>query len=150
MMRCQQCHGIEFKVIESRLLLSGTRRRRWGCTTCGHRWTTKHHGEAPARQRRSAKPRQPGGVRSLTNEQAASIMLSPLSNGQLALQYDLTPQAIASIKAGRNYRDVYAALGLSRQGCQSCQHWIDAGCSFQFPEAGGSFAKHCTLYEPQP
>lgn len=148
MMRCPKCRGLDFKVLESRLLLSGTRRRRWHCNTCATRWTTKQPNAAPARERRSSKPRLRGGVRTLSNAEAATIMLSTASTRELAQQYDMTHQAIAAIKNGKNYGDVYSALGLRRAGCHSCQHW-NPGCSFDFPEAGGSFSKHCTLYEPR-
>ena len=148
MMRCQQCRGIDFKVIESRLLLSGTRRRRWRCNNCANRWTTRQNGASPPRERRPMKPLLRGGVRSLTNAEAASIMVSTFPVSELAKQYDMTHQSISAIKSGRNYRDVFSALGLSRKGCHSCQHWSREGCSFDFPEAGGSFSKHCTLYEP--
>lgn len=36
----------------------------------------------------------------------------------------------------------------SRKSCTSCSYWIDGSCSMQFPEAGGSFARECSLYEP--
>ena len=36
----------------------------------------------------------------------------------------------------------------SRKSCTSCSYWLDGSCSMQFPEAGGSFASECSLYEP--
>ena len=36
----------------------------------------------------------------------------------------------------------------SRQSCTTCSYWLDGSCSMQFPEAGGSFASECSLYEP--
>lgn len=75
-------------------------------------------------------------------------MLSESPIRQLAAEYGITHQSIALIKSGRSYRDVYTALGLNRSGCHSCRFWLNHGCSFDFPEAGGSFSKDCTLYEP--
>jgi hypothetical protein len=75
-------------------------------------------------------------------------MLSDASIRQLAADYEMTHQSISLIKNGRAYRDVYAALGLSRSGCYSCRFWLKDACSFGFPEAGGTFSKDCTLYEP--
>ena len=34
------------------------------------------------------------------------------------------------------------------ESCTSCSYWLDGSCSMQFPEAGGSFASECSLYEP--
>jgi len=36
----------------------------------------------------------------------------------------------------------------SRKSCTSCSYWLHGSCSMQFPEAGGSFASECSLYEP--
>jgi hypothetical protein len=147
MMRCTACRGIDLRVIRSTLTLVGHRRRRWQCNNCQHRWTTYEEHAAPPRERRKPRPRLIG-VRTLTNADAASIMLSPASTRQLAAEYGITRQAVSSIKRGHNYRDVHAALGLNRQGCEGCRFW-DKRCTFGFPEAGGSFSQHCSLYEPE-
>lgn len=144
-MQCQECRSSACKVIESRLLLDGTRRRRWHCFDCANRWTTHGQDAGPAKARRKPKPRLHGS-RTLTNAQAAEIMLSDLPIRELARVYDMTHQAITLIRAGRVYRDVYASLGLERHGCQSCKFW-DTKCTFGFPEAGGTFSNECTLYE---
>lgn len=147
-MRCENCRGIDFRVVESRLLLCGSRRRRWECNNCAHRWTIKQENAGPVRERRCTRQRLRGGGRTLTDAEAATIMLSANSTRQLAQEYGVTHQAIAAIKAGRTYRDVFAALGLNPKGCRSCQHWSQNRCSFEFPEAGGDFSLHCSLYQP--
>lgn len=76
-------------------------------------------------------------------------MLSDASIRELARVYNMTHQSISLIRSGRAYRDVYAALGLQRDGCHSCKFWESSQCSFGFPEAGGTFSKECTLYERQ-
>jgi hypothetical protein len=58
----------------------------------------------------------------------------------------MSHQAISDIKSGRNYRDVYAVLGLNSSDCCSCRYWSN-GCTFSFPEAGGSFSQLCSMYE---
>lgn len=146
-MHCQQCSSPDCKVVESRLLIDGTRRRRWQCRHCEARWTTHAQDAGPAKLRRKPKPRLHGS-RTLTDAQAADIMLSDVPIRELARVYDMTHQAITLIRAGRVYRDVYAALGLQSLGCQSCKFW-DSKCSFGFPEAGGTFSQECTLYERQ-
>ena len=145
-MRCTSCRGIDLRIIRSIVTLAGHRRRRWQCNGCQHRWTTFEEDAELPRERRKPRPRLIG-VRTLTNADAASIMLSTATARQLAAQHGLSRQAISDIKRGRNYRDVHAALGLNRKGCNACRYWSD-GCTFSFPEAGGSFSQHCSLYEP--
>jgi transposase-like protein len=147
MIRCVSCSGINLRVIRSQLTLAGHRRRRWHCNGCSHRWTTFEENAAPPRERRKPRPRIKG-CRSLTNAEAAAIMLSAATSRVLAAEYGMTRQAILAIKSGRHYRDVYAALGLNCNDCSACRFW-DKGCSFGFPEAGGDFSKHCTLFESQ-
>lgn len=31
--------------------------------------------------------------------------------------------------------------------CDHCSHMTKSGCAFEFPEAGGTFAKECSMYE---
>jgi transposase-like protein len=147
MIRCVSCTGIDLRVIRSQLTLAGHRRRRWHCNQCRHRWTTFEEHAAPARERRKPRPRVKGS-RSLTNAEAAAIMLSTATSRELAVDYGMSHQAITAIRAGLYYRDVYAALGLNRNECSACRYW-SKGCSFGFPEAGGDFSKHCTLFESQ-
>ena len=33
-----------------------------------------------------------------------------------------------------------------RESCTSCTYWSHGSCSMQFPEAGGSFARDCSLF----
>lgn len=48
-MKCQQCHSVENKVIESRDVAEGEAiRRRRQCLACGYRWTTYERLERPS------------------------------------------------------------------------------------------------------
>jgi len=31
--------------------------------------------------------------------------------------------------------------------CDECVYWLDGGCQFDFPEAGGTFARECSMFE---
>lgn len=33
--------------------------------------------------------------------------------------------------------------------CDECVHWIEGECNFDFPEAGGTFANECSMFETQ-
>jgi transposase-like protein len=145
-MQCLSCLSTDMHVVRSTLTLAGHRRRRWECNSCNSRWTTREENEAPARKSRQPMPRV-RGIRSLTNAEAAAIMLSVASLRELATQYGMSHQAISDIRNGRVYRDVYGVLGLNRKTCCSCRYWSN-GCTFLFPEAGGSFSQHCSMYEP--
>ena len=35
----------------------------------------------------------------------------------------------------------------SNDTCDECVHMLPRGCSFDFPDAGGSFATECSMYE---
>lgn len=144
-MQCPSCLSTDMRVVRSTLTLAGHRRRRWQCNSCTSRWTTREENEAPARERRQPRPRIRGS-RSLTNAEAATIMLSSDGLRQLGRQFGMSHQAISAIRTGVYYRDVYAALGLNRNDCCSCRYWSN-GCTFSFPEAGGSFSQHCSMYE---
>jgi protein-arginine kinase activator protein McsA len=37
---------------------------------------------------------------------------------------------------------------LSLITCDNCVHMRPSGCSFDFPDAGGSFASDCSMFEP--
>ena len=144
-MQCPSCLSTDMRVVRSTLTLAGHRRRRWQCNSCVTRWTTREENESPARELRQPRPRVRGS-RSLTNAEAAAIMLSAAGLRELSRQYGMSHSAISDIRNGRNYRDVYGVLGLNRTTCCSCRYWND-GCTFLFPEAGGSFSQHCSMYQ---
>lgn len=110
-MQCTNCEKFDARIVESRLRLNGTRYRRYACNNCSHRWT--------ANQLNAAKPR-PGlsntGYktqqvnRKLTNMEVAEIIMSPLTNRELARIYPISHQSIQKIQAGKTYREVYLVL----------------------------------------
>jgi uncharacterized protein YlaI len=110
-MHCINCEKFDARIIESRLRLNGTRYRRYACNNCAHRWTIN--------QLRSAKPRPrlPNTGykaqqvnRKLTNMEVAEIIMSPLTNRELACVYPISHQSIQKIQAGKTYREVYLVL----------------------------------------
>lgn len=36
---------------------------------------------------------------------------------------------------------------LEGDACYQCMHWDDRGCSMHLPEAGGTFASECSLFQ---
>jgi transcriptional regulator NrdR family protein len=35
----------------------------------------------------------------------------------------------------------------SSDTCDECVHMLSSGCSFEFPDAGGTFARECSMFE---
>lgn len=151
-MKCPDCGSTDTRVVDSRPLANGDRRRRHKCLTCLVKWDSRWSGKEA-----SAYCTFPpvAKTRLLSDDQARDIMLSTKSTLALAEQYGVSHQAISQMRLGQVYVDVYQKLQaegfeLAAEGvdlCTACKHWISGGCGFGFPDAGGDFATDCSLYE---
>lgn len=80
-----------------------------------------------------------------------------ISDGSLQCRrcYDETPEGRRDrALAARKSREVRASAELLRTPeaipethCLNCKHWEEDWCTFDFPEAGGSFADGCTCFD---
>lgn len=112
-MNCAKCGKFEAYIIESRLRMDGRRYRRYSCEACGNRWSTYQTAEPQAKpvKRRKLAYRAITLRRVLTNWEAAEILMAQdLSIRELAAKYQISHQAVHSIRAGRTYREVYRVL----------------------------------------
>jgi transcriptional regulator NrdR family protein len=110
-MHCINCEKFDARIIESRLRLNGTRYRRYACNNCAHRWTINQLRSAKPRPRLSNTGYKAQQVnRKLTNMEVADIIMSPLTNRELACVYPISHQSIQKIQAGKTYREVYLVL----------------------------------------
>jgi uncharacterized protein YlaI len=110
-MHCINCEKFDARIIESRLRLNGTRYRRYACNNCSHRWTVNQLQSAKPRSRllnTGYKTQQVN--RKLTNMEVAEIIMSPLTNRELACVYPISHQSIQKIQTGKTYREVYLVL----------------------------------------
>ena len=110
-MHCTNCEKFDARIIESRLRLNGTRYRRYACNNCMNRWTVNKLKEAEPRPKLSNGGYKPQKInRKLTNMEVAEIIMSPLTNRELAHLYPVSHQSIQHIQAGKTYREIYLVL----------------------------------------
>jgi protein-arginine kinase activator protein McsA len=102
-MHCTNCEKFDARIMESRLRLNGTRYRRYACNNCAHRWTVNQ-----LLPNTGYKAQQTN--RKLTNMEVAEIIMSPLTNRELACVYPISHQSIQKIQAGKTYHEVYLVL----------------------------------------
>lgn len=155
---CPSCKSSHTRVIETRALKDGGRRRRHHCHVCEHRWTTwigelPRHGRRPdARPGHRTKP-------PLTEDDVRLVLTSPLSSVKLARQLGRSKETIAAIRRGVLHANTLPELPrrqpMRRPGdgpsCRNCAHWAGDSCGMGFPdpiEEGPAFAADCSLYEP--
>lgn len=110
---CPECSSTRTDLVQSRRTNNGGRRRRHRCLACGHRWTT-YEGERPTRQPRHH----------LLPEQVRLILLSTDSDSALARRFKRSRPAIASLRTGRTYVDLWPELPRRSpsRSCRDCQH----------------------------
>jgi protein-arginine kinase activator protein McsA len=110
-MHCVNCEKFDARIVESRLRLNGTRYRRYACNNCPHRWTVNQSNAAKPRPRLPNTGYKAQQVnRKLTNMEVAEIIMSPLTNRELACVYPVSHQSIQKIQTGKTYREVYLVL----------------------------------------
>lgn len=167
---CPFCYSSRSKTCETRVLASGTRRRRYACHDCQQRWTV-HDGPPPRRGARSHIVRsgtrqQPAGLARvnkppLTDEDVRAILIAGLTQGAtstvLARQFGRTSTAINAILRGDYHRGICPELvrrGMRRYPpdapiCHDCIHWLDGRCGMEFPDPvveGVQFAADCAAF----
>jgi hypothetical protein len=110
------------------------------CKECDHRYTSFSEDVSLNRV----------GKRSLNESQVLLILSSTKRHIDLAVEYGVSSNVIACIRKGTRYIDIYKKFhGLTNDdlnGCTKCHFWEDR-CTFGFPEAGGTFASDCTLFQ---
>lgn len=157
-LNCPSCESSHTRVIETRPLQDGGRRRRHHCHVCEHRWTT-WSGEPPKQGRRpGAKPGR-SNKPPLTEDEVRLVLTSPLSSVKLARQLGRSKEAIAAIRRGDIHANTLPELPRRQvqrrpadgPSCRGCAHWTGDSCGMGFPdplEEGPAFAADCSLYEP--
>lgn len=152
---CPICSSEHLEVLESRLCSNGSRRRRYVCCNCEHRWTSwsgprPRIGGEPGVSRPSP-PRQPP----LSDAEFEAVLLSrDIPHRRMAQQLGRSAEAIRQIRIGGSHQNRMPHLArwrefTSKLSCYHCAHWIQRRCSFGLPdplEEGPSFAADCDLY----
>lgn len=138
---CPTCYATSNqRCIESNLRRDGIRRRRIECKECKHRYTSF---DQPL-------PLNSSGKRSLDDNSVWLILASDKRNFELAKEYNVSDNVISNIRSGSHYTEIYKKFhGLTTEdlnGCTRCYFWENK-CTFGFPEAGGTFASECTLFQ---
>lgn len=162
---CPECYSSHVEVIESRLCVNGTRRRRMACITCSHRWTS-WEGERPNlseinRTIPRRKPRKP--KTQLTAEQVKQALLNrDASHAEMGRLLGRSPEAIRQLRHGVTHSKVLPkiprwgvlqAAATAERSCYACANWSAGQCAFGFPDPhleGPGFADDCDLYSAQP
>lgn len=164
--QCPECNSEFVKLVESRILANGSRRRRIQCCTCEYRWTD-YDGEKPSSDPQDKSP--------LTDDDVRLILTSDLSGNELAPMINRSAQTVAAIRKGTMYRnmcpdlprwnairreamyrrrrpdpprwnDRYNPNGLT---CASCYQWRGV-CGLGIPESaleGVLFAQECAVFD---
>ena len=164
-MSCPVCSRNAIDVLESRLCANGTRRRRYVCLGCDHRWTIwdgprPRRGHAPGAGPKKRRHRPP-----LSPEEVRLVLTSPLNCTAMARQLGCSKQAVSLIRRGQIHADLWPELprqlsqaqaeaqpvgGLS---CYGCRSWRDGRCIEDMPDLlteGPSFAADCPFFTPTP
>jgi transposase-like protein len=152
-MDCPKCNGTHIKVLETNLCPNGTRRRRYRCLTCEHRWTV-WTGERPPKGKRP--------VRLTADQIRFALTRTDLNNRQVAEVIGCSTELVRQIRAGLVYRMVHPELLrpnapadapppiVSGSSCHECVNWTGASCGFGWTDPlleGLGFAADCDLYE---
>lgn len=153
-MSCGKCSSENTKVIESRVCLNGSRRRRVWCRDCGYRWTV-WDGERPQPGRvRHARGGNGGNKPPLSEDDVRLILTSRLTAVEIGRQVGRSPQAITAIRRGLIHKNTAPEIPRWRVAggmlCTDCQHWCGNHCGMGFPdpiEEGPGFAEDCSLYQ---
>lgn len=161
---CQNCCTGETKVVDTRILRNGVRRRRYSCRICNFRWSA-WSGEPPAKgrvagSRPGLKTKPP-----LTEDQVRLILTSPLSSGKLAKELGRPTETVAGVRRGAFHKNTLPDMPRrkpvsraphkqdlleSESSCMLCKHWDSSKCQMGFPDAveeGPAFAAECSVYE---
>jgi transposase-like protein len=156
---CPSCSSSHTRVIETRPVRTGGRRRRHLCHNCQHRWTT-WAGERPPQGR---VPNACKGRRTkppLTEDEVRLVLTSPLSSVKLARELGCSKEAVAAIRRGALHARTLPELPRRQTerradpelSCHACAHWRSSSCGMGFPDPldeGPAFAADCSLYEPR-
>ena len=151
---CPECVKARTRVVSTRTLRNGTRKRWLRCPECGFRWAAVS-GPLP-----SPKAKPFFSRRGLSELDIKHILLSSESPKKLALRYKCSRQSISSILLGHTFPELHPDIPrrvpsrskprvLSGPACTCCIHWSKESCTFDFPEAATDlmFAKDCHLYQ---
>jgi hypothetical protein len=161
-MDCPTCHSETTKVIETHVCTNGTRRRRYRCLSCEHRWTA-WDGERPVKGGSPGRRKSPGNRKSrLTPDQIRLALTRPdLNNKRAGELIGCSPECVRQIRNGQICASILPDLirpnavdqkpASAGPNCLDCKEWSDGRCSFGFPDPlieGLTFAADCDLYAP--
>ena len=161
-MECPGCRSSHTEVLESRLCINGTRRRRHSCLTCGYRWTI-WEGERPDRSEISKSMKRRPARRPASALTAAQVRQALLDRDEghhaMGRRLGRSPEAIRQLRYGITHKNIHPEIARWGQAtpattspgpsCYTCGHWRTDRCSFGFPEPGlegPDFAADCDLY----
>lgn len=157
-MRCEKCGAAVSRILESRPLREGGRRRRKSCHSCGHRWTEYVDAEGKPCER----PRIPDPVwlwkprpRKLTEAEVLRVLTEELGDREMAEAVGVSRQMVAQIRTGAAWATFRPELPRREtrprgRSCERCRHWIGTVCDFGFPdpiEEGPEAANDCSMYD---
>lgn len=161
-MDCPTCNGTTTKVIETHCCTNGTRRRRYRCFDCEHRWTV-WDGERPLQGGAPGTRRLTGNRKTRLRVADIRLVLTrlDLNNKQAAELIGCSAENVRQIRNGQTCASILPELirpKAIRQkpsgngpNCLNCKEWINGRCSFDFPDPlleGLTFAADCGLYQP--
>jgi len=154
---CPACSSSHTRVILTRLLYNGTRRRRHQCHDCGYRWTTWLGDRPPPGRLPAARGGNGGNKPPLTESAVRLVLTSPLSASQLAPQVGRSKEAVAAIRRGTIHRNTLPELPrwaarYRTISCHDCRHWSHDSCGMGFPDPideGPAFAADCSVFQPR-
>lgn len=134
----QACSHQRNKIISRGNNSDGSKRYRYECRDCSHRWT---EGKKP----RSSK---------LTDEQVLEILAAPTNCNmtELGRKYGVHRETIRQVRCGMIRSDLRPDLEriYSERTCENCRfHTQGSGCVMRFPEyveIGRRFAAECITY----
>lgn len=156
-MNCPNCNSTKAKVIETHRCVNDTKRRRYRCFNCEHRWTI-WDGERPRKGGSYSRNSRKGRIKS--EHVWLALQRTDLNHREVAQIVGCSGEAIRQIRCGLIYRHVHPdlirpnAVGqkpvTGGPNCLDCEQWRDGRCSFGFPDPeleGLSFAADCDLYK---
>lgn len=162
-MDCPTCNGTHTKVIETHRCTNGTRRRRYRCFDCEHRWSI-WDGDRPPKGGIGPR-RRPIGKRAgrLTPDQIRlALTRADLNNKQASQLLNCSAETVRQIRCGMIYGSIFPNLirpkaiaqkpASDGPNCLDCQQWSDGRCSFGFPDPqleGLTFAADCSTFTPR-
>jgi len=106
----------------------------------------------------------PRGLRKLTDDQIAEILISKISDTLAGKIYGVSRQAVSNIRNGASFKHIRPEIprrppkskrvkvdpATLEVSCLKCAHWTKKECGFGFPDPvkeGVHVAEDCAMYQ---